>query len=95
MRLATVDVSETGARVRTTCCLPHGMTGTALEIVSDHDEAPEPACMGASSRGSARVDGELPLTRIPIGRSVTVVWSRAIRRDDGRLDHYEAGLRFF
>ena len=70
VRLHTLDVSEGGARVLTTCCLPEGMTGTAIELLGAMD-------------------------RHLIGRTVTVVWSKAVRRDDGRLDHFEAGLRFF
>ncbi len=78
MRLPTIDVSETGARVRTTCCLAEGMTGSAVEIVPG-----APAGVGDDRRDP-----------IPIRRTFAVVWSRAVRRDDGRLDHFEAGLRF-
>jgi len=105
MQLSTVDVSETGARVRTTCCLPEGMTGMAIELVSSregdwgHDreggvDAGVVEARGRDAESPANRSGTT-LSRIPIGRAVTVVWSRAIRREDGRLDHYEAGLRFF
>lgn len=79
VRYQTIDVSETGARVRTSCSHPEGMTGTAVELVP---ESP-------AGTGDDRLDP------IPIRRSFIVVWSKAIRRDDGRLDHHEAGLRFF
>ncbi len=68
MRFPTVDISENGARIRTTCCLLDGLTGMAIS----HNAL-----------------------STPIDRSVMVVWSRAIRTETGRLDHYEAGLRFF
>lgn len=86
IRLETVDVSESGARVRTSCGLPEGMTGTAIELIGRPLEGP----------GGPTGDGdEVVLERLLIGRTVTVAWSKAVRRDDGRIDHFEAGLRFF
>ena len=93
MRYQTVDVSETGARIRTTCCHPDGMTGTAIELVADFADGGN----GGVGEGHACVGGAATnhgVQRVPIRRSFIVVWSRAIRRDEGRLDHHEAGLRF-
>lgn len=86
IRLETLDVSEGGARVRTTCVLPEGMTGTAIELLGRPAEGAE---------GNRPGEDRVVLERILIGRTVTVAWSKAVRREDGKLDHLEAGLRFF
>lgn len=79
-------MSEGGARVRTTCVLPEGLTGTAVELIGRPAEGAE---------GNRPGEDRVVLERILIGRTVTVAWSKAVRREDGKLDHLEAGLRFF
>jgi len=68
--------------------MPEGMTGTAVELLCaperDADDSADPAGPIESRE----------LGRHLIGRTVTVVWSKTIRREDGRLDHFESGLRF-
>lgn len=86
VRLHTVDVSEGGARVRTSCGLMDGMTGTAVELIGRPAEG---------EVGNRPGEDRVVLERLMIGRSVTVAWNRAVRDENGRLDHFEAGLRFF
>jgi len=86
VRLETLDVSEGGARVRTTCNLPEGMTGTAVELLGRPAEGAE---------GNRPGEDRIVLERLMIGRTAMVVWSKVVRRDDGRIDHFESGLRFF
>ena len=63
--------------------MPEGMTGTAVEL------------LGRPVNDESNESDEVILERILIGRTVTVCWSKPVRREDGGIDHFEAGLRFF
>jgi len=64
----TLDVSEGGIRIRSTCVLLEGMTG--------------------------RVRLSLPDTPT-IDRPAMVAWCRACYDREGRIDHFEGGIRLF
>ncbi|MCE9619712.1 MAG: PilZ domain-containing protein [Planctomycetes bacterium] len=64
----TLDISEKGARISTSCFLSEGLTGLTLI--------------------------HRP-TGIRIDRPSMVAWCHPVRDAGGRLEHYEAGIRFF
>ncbi len=68
VRYETLDISEGGMRIRSSCALLEGMTG--------------------------RVRLSLPDTPT-IDRPAMVAWSRACYDREGRIDHFEAGIRLF
>ncbi len=67
-RYETLDVSEAGLRIRSSCSLLEGMTGRLRMNFPD-----------------------APL----VDRPAMVVWCRTCRDAEGRVSHFEAGIRLF
>jgi hypothetical protein len=68
MRYETLDISEGGMRIRSSCALLEGMTGRVRLSLPDSPTIDRPAM---------------------------VAWSRACYDREGRIDHFEAGIRLF
>jgi hypothetical protein len=68
VRYETLDLSEGGMRIRSSCALLEGMTGRVRLSLPDSPTIDRPAM---------------------------VAWSRACYDREGRIDHFEAGIRLF